>query len=78
LVYIVVPRCHREPVIGDLEEEWRDAVTRFGVRDARIAYWLAVLRSIGPFVWAGLKQVAKFGALASAAERIWRVVNSLL
>ncbi len=50
-VLLLVPKKHREPVMGDLEEEFRtDLLPNYGRRTAVFHYWWHTVLTIFPFV----------------------------
>jgi hypothetical protein len=58
-ILLMVPRRHREHVIGDLDEEYTAILLpEYGPRKARICYWWQVAISIGPLLWAQIKRGA--------------------
>jgi hypothetical protein len=55
---LLIPRQHREDLIGDLEEEFHTIlIPEYGLKAARRWYWWHVFISIGPLVWGKLKRV---------------------
>jgi hypothetical protein len=68
-ILLLVPKRHRENLIGDLEEEYATILLpEFGVRKARTWYWWQVTLSVGPFLWVQIKRVA-------AAAWLWKRVR---
>jgi hypothetical protein len=54
---LLVPRRHREHLIGDLEEEYIAIVLpEYGPRKAKLWYWWQVIFSVGPLLWAQVKR----------------------
>jgi hypothetical protein len=63
-ILLLVPKHHRENLIGDLEEEYATILLpEFGVRKARTWYWWQVTLSVGPLLWAQFKRAAAFAWL---------------
>jgi hypothetical protein len=52
-------------VMGDLEELFHEDLKTKGQRRAKLLYWAAVLRSIGPLLWV---KVRKAGLIALVLE----------
>ena len=68
-ILLLVPRRHRENLIGDLEEEYTTILLpEYGVRKARTWYWWQVTISIGPLLWAQIKR-------AAVAAWLWKRVR---
>jgi len=42
----LLPRKYREPLLGDLEEVYPEAVEKFGLRWAKVWYWFQVMVSV--------------------------------
>jgi hypothetical protein len=58
-ILLLIPRRHREHLIGDLEEEFSSVVLpEYGLRKARLWYWSQVLTSIWPLFWAEVRRIA--------------------
>jgi len=56
-ILLLVPKRHREHLIGDLEEEYTAMLLpEYGVRRARIWYWWQVAISIGPLLWVQIRR----------------------
>jgi hypothetical protein len=67
-VLLLVPKQHREHLIGDLEEEYVTIVLpEYGVKRARLWYWWQVTVSVGPLLWGQMKRAA---ALAWLWKRV--------
>ena len=57
-VLLMIPKRHREHMIGDLEEEYSSIVLpQYGVRYAQCWYWWHVAESFLPFLWAHVRRV---------------------
>lgn len=50
LLYLLVPRKNRDALLGDLQEDFNEVREKFGLRQAKIYYWVQVLRSIQPLL----------------------------
>jgi hypothetical protein len=58
-ILLLIPKRHREHLIGDLEEEYRTILLpEYGARKARNWYWWQVAISVGPLLWAQIKRGA--------------------
>jgi hypothetical protein len=58
---LLIPRRHREHLIGDLDEEYTDIVfPEYGPRKARIWYWWQVVASLSSLVCAEMRRLAGF------------------
>lgn len=53
ILLCVLPKKARESLPGDLAEEFAEIERTFGLRSARIWYWIQVLKAIGPLVGLG-------------------------
>jgi hypothetical protein len=59
LAVLLIPKRHREHLIGDLDEEyWTVLLPEYGPTCARIWYWWQVAVSLGPFLWVQLQRAA--------------------
>lgn len=69
LLYFLLPRNQRAPLIGDLKEEFfAIIVPKFGIRDARVWYWAQVLSSLWPILSRRLMKLAGLAWLGKAAS----------
>jgi hypothetical protein len=50
-------------VMGDLEEIFHEDIKTKGKRRAKLLYWAAVLRSIGPLLWVKLRRAGLIALL---------------
>jgi hypothetical protein len=57
LIYLVFPRNNREIMLGDLDEEYREVYEKFGLRAAKLFYYIQVIRSIWPIVGEKIKLI---------------------
>ena len=58
-ILLLVPRRHREHLIGDLEEEYSTIVLpEYGTKKAQRWYWWHVAITVGPVMWAQIRRVA--------------------
>jgi len=58
-ILLLIPRRHREHLIGDLEEEYTAIVPpEYGRQRAQFWHWRQVVMSIAPLLWAQLKRIA--------------------
>jgi hypothetical protein len=57
-ILLLVPKRHREHLVGDLEEEYSTVVLpEYGAKKARLWYWWQVLASIAPLLWPQIKRI---------------------
>ena len=61
---------HRDGIIGDLEQQFRQNCVCHGVARARRIYWTEVLRSILPMLRRSLSRLAVWGAVVSTVRRL--------
>jgi hypothetical protein len=55
-ILLLIPKRHREHIIGDLEEEYTTIMLpEYGARKAQIWYWWQVAISIVPLLWAQIR-----------------------
>jgi hypothetical protein len=54
LLYLIVPRKNRDALLGDLQEDFNEVQAKFGLKHAKIHYWVQTLRSIPPLLTASL------------------------
>jgi len=67
-IVLLVPKRHREHLIGDLEEEYITIVLpEYGATKARLWYWWQVAISVVPLLWA---QVMRAEAIAWLWKRV--------
>jgi len=68
-ILLLIPRNYREHLVGDLEEEYTTIVVpEYGLRKARLWYWVQVLCSLLPLLWAQIRRM--LGLIA-----FWRSVS---
>ena len=60
----------RVALIGDLEQQFKAQIVKFGLRRARWLYRSDMLRSIGPLLWQATKRLG-IAALAVAGLKKW-------
>jgi hypothetical protein len=65
LLVLFCPKNRARYVMGDLEELFHEDLKTKGQRRAKLLYWAAVLRSIGPLLWV---KVRKAGLIALVLE----------
>jgi hypothetical protein len=68
LLYLFVPRKIREPLMGDLEEQFEEVAATFGRRKARFWYYVQVARAFWPIL-------AKWGLLAWAGQLFSKLIR---
>lgn len=60
-ILLLIPKRHREFLLGDIEEEFATKVVpQYGTTVGALWYWWHVLISIWPFLWALAKRIAAF------------------
>lgn len=74
LLYFL-PKKNREPLLGDLEEEYHDIYARFGKSKAEFWYWGQVVRSFWPLITNALKQIVRWGVLGWVGDVIRRYIS---
>ena len=73
LLYFCLPASQRECLPGDLYEEYnQEILPRFGEARANWWYWGQVARSIWPILGHRLVRMFTWGAVARAADALWR------
>jgi hypothetical protein len=55
--------------MGDLAETFKENVKDKGERRAKLLYWAAVLRSIGPLLWVKVRKAGLFALLIEIGRR---------
>jgi hypothetical protein len=56
-ILLLIPKRHREHLIGDLEEEYMTILLpEYGETKARTWYWWQVAISVGPLLWAQIRR----------------------
>jgi hypothetical protein len=56
-ILLLIPKRHREHLIGDLEEEYTMMLLpEYGVKRARLWYWWQVAISVGPLCWSQVRR----------------------
>lgn len=74
LLYFL-PKQYRESFIGDLEEEFHQMCTKFGLRKANIWYYVQVGSSFWPLLKAVLRRLIKWGILTWLGEIVRRRIG---
>lgn len=70
VVFFLVERRSREPLAGDLEEEYVTTIVRTrGYLRARFWWWRQVLKIIGPYLWKRLSRMLGFEAVRGLRRR---------
>jgi hypothetical protein len=75
LLYLLLPKKEREPLLGDLEEEYHDIYRRFGCQHARFWYCWQVGASLWPLVTRAVKKLIKWGVLGWVGDLLRRVIT---
>lgn len=72
IMRFVLPKSDRDSLLGDLEEEYRYMLAKFGIATARKWYWAQCGRTVAAYVWSGFSKFAKLALLTEAARAIWQ------
>lgn len=70
-----LPKKVREPLLGDLEEEYHEIHKQFGGRPASLWFYKQVLTSLWPMLRASGRTLAKWGLLGWLEEIIRRIAH---
>jgi hypothetical protein len=70
-----LPKKIREPLLADLEEEYREISTRFGKRKATIWYYVQVALSYWPLLFSGVRKLIKWGVLGWLGGVVQRLIS---
>lgn len=63
-ILLLIPKRHREYLIGDMEEEYaRIVLPQYGSARAKLWYWWHVVISIWPFLWVFVKRIVTIAAI---------------
>lgn len=62
LLYCLLSKKDREPVLGDLKEEYPEICAEFGPRRARLWFWAQTIRSLWPLLSSAGGNLAKTAA----------------
>lgn len=68
LIYLFISKRNREALLGDLEEEFHEAVKIFGPRKAQFLYWTHVFRSLLPLILGAAENLIKVIKFFQAAK----------
>ena len=69
LLLLFCPKNRARHVKGDLEEIFHEDIKTKGKRRAKLLYWAAVLRSIGPLLWVRLRRAGLIALLLEIGRR---------
>jgi hypothetical protein len=69
LVVLFCPKNRARYVMGCLEENFHEDIRTKGKRHAKLLYWAAVLRSIGPLLWVKLRRAGLIALLLEIGRR---------
>jgi hypothetical protein len=75
LLYLLLLKKDREPVLGDLEEEYQEVYNRFGKKLAIIWYYKQVGASYWPLITRATTKFLKWGVLGWIGDFIRRVIT---
>lgn len=70
-----LPRNQREPVMGDLAEDFQRLVTHFGRRKAVVWYYAQVVMSFWPYLERALAKLLRWGVFGWIAEKFGRFIH---
>ena len=65
LLLCFLPKKDREPVLGDLKEEFPEICAEFGTRRAKLWFWAQTIRSLWPLLSSAVGKLAKWSAAVS-------------
>jgi hypothetical protein len=72
IVGLCVKKRYRNGLLQSLEEDFiKDIASGRSLRRARLRYWSAALRSVGPQLWAAIKRIGFIGAATEFAHRFF-------
>jgi hypothetical protein len=69
LLVLFCPKNRARYVMGCLEENFHEDIRTKGNRRAKLLYWAAVLRSIGPLLWVKLRRAGLIALLLEIGRR---------
>ena len=69
LLVLFCPKNRVDPVMGDLKERFTEDVFAKGRKYAKLLYWAAVLRSIGPLLWIKVRRAGLIALLLEISRR---------
>jgi hypothetical protein len=69
LLVLFCPKNRARHVMGDLEEIFHEDIKTKGKRRAKLLYWAAVLRSIGPLLWVKVRSAGLIALLVDIGRR---------
>jgi hypothetical protein len=72
LFYLFMTPQNCDALVGDLEERYKIICKKFGTRKADFWYWVQVITSVGPIVWAATKKLLKAVSGVAALVEMWR------
>jgi hypothetical protein len=73
LLYFL-PKKDREPLLGDLEEEYYEVYKKFGKRKAHIWYYSQVAQSFWPLIIHCIKKLSAWGLMGWLGSMIRRLI----
>jgi hypothetical protein len=76
LLYLFYDAKNCDALVGDLEERYKLIRKKFGARRANFWYWVQVITSVGPIVWAASKKLVKAISGVAALVEMWRRIRS--
>ena len=72
---LFLPKKVREPLLGDLEEEYQEVREQFGKCSANFWFYKQVLTSLWPMLQTTGRTLAKWGLLGWLEEFIRRIAH---
>lgn len=75
LLYLFLPKKIGEPLLGDLEEEYRELQQKFGTGPAQIWFYKQVLAACWPTLQIAGRTLARWGLIGWLEEVIRRIAH---
>jgi hypothetical protein len=75
LFYLFLNQSNCDALVGDLEERYKLIRKKFGARRANFWYWVQVLTSVGPIIWAATKRLLRAVSGVAALVEVWRRIR---
>jgi len=73
--YLFLDAKNCDALVGDLEERYKFIRKKFGVRRATFWYWVQVITSLSPIIWAATKHLLKAVTGVAALVEMWRRIR---
>ena len=75
LLYLFMAPQNWDALVGDLEERYNFIRKKFGARRANFWYWVQVITSLSPIIWAATKKLLKAVSGVAALVQMWRRIR---